>query len=203
MKAFGSAKTTSWLAAAAALLVTLGVTISYQRGTTLAPPVAPASVSDGARCGLIAKHRVRCLALADASVDTVWRLITDYPRFPELFRSRLFELTLSKHAEQSSGRWRLVGAVSGLTRRWPFEIEVTHQRESSQSRASWERLSGVLSTNRGGWWLERRSATQTLITYEIELAQPGLPAFVINDVLLDNLPGGLEHLVDAASKGTP
>jgi uncharacterized membrane protein len=203
MKALASAKKASWLGAAAALLVLGGGLFSYRRGTTLAPPVAPLAASDGARCGLIATHRVRCLVLADVSSDTLWLLITDYPRFPDLFQSTFFELELSKHTQQSDGRWRLVGAVSGLTRRWSFEIDVTHQRSAQLSTASWEQRSGVLSTDRGAWKLEPRSGTQTLITYEIEVAQPGVPAFIINDVLLDNLPGGLEHLVDVASQGAP
>jgi uncharacterized membrane protein len=203
MKALGSAKKASWLGAAAAVLVLGGGLFSYRRGTTLAPPLAPEAVSDGARCGLIATHRVRCLALADVSSDTLWLVITDYARFPDLFKSTFFELQLSKYKEQSNGRWRLEGAVTGLTRRWPFEIDVTHQRSAELNTASWEQLSGVLSVNRGAWQLEPRSGTRTLLTYEIEVAQPGVPAFIINDVLLDNLPGGLEHLVDVASRGAP
>lgn len=193
----------SWLALMATVLVAGAGVVSYRRGTTLAPPLAPSSVADGARCGLIATHRIRCVVLARAPLDQVWAIITDYPRFPELFRSPLFAFELSSHERRADGHWRLVGAVSGLTQRWPFEIETTHVRSAERSTATWEQLSGVLATDRGGWTLEARSPGETSISYEIEVVLRGAPSFIVNNVLLDTLPGGIAQLANAASQGAP
>jgi hypothetical protein len=197
------ARKLTWLGSLSAVLVVGLVAASYHRGTTLSPPVAPASPTDGARCGLIAPHRVRCVALANAPMSVVWGLITDYPRFPELFRGPLFQLELSTHEQQPDGQWRLVGAVSGLMQRWPFEIAAKHTPSANLDLATWEQTSGVLAVDRGSWTLRPRSDTETLVSYEIEVVKPGAPSFVINDVLLDTLPAGIEHLTAVASKAAP
>jgi uncharacterized membrane protein len=188
----------------AATVLALGVlAFSYRRGTKLAPPALPASAADGARCGLVGEHRVRCVLIAPASVDQVWAQVTGYAHYPELFHSPLFRLELSSSQADAGERWRLRGSVAGWFYSWPFEVETTHLQTSELRTVSWEQLSGALKVDRGVWKLEPRSAHETRITYEIEVAVEGAPPFIVNDMLLDNLPAGLEHLAEVASKAAP
>ena len=162
------------------------------RGTLVQTPVDPSAAGDGVVCGLNrlddGSKRARCALFIDAPIDAVWGVITDYPHYPQIFPY----LRTVAFANEPDGRVHMSGVASTkMYRDWPFDLYLVNQVTPELRTASWDEPGGRLTTNRGNWTARRISATQTLLSYSLEITVRHLPHFILRNVLLDHIPAVL------------
>jgi len=180
------------LAAVAALVAALAV-VAVVRGTwASATPDDPATSADGVRTQLYldadGHKKVRCSAVLDYPAERVWAVVTDYPRFPQIFGAvtPLADLTVDGTERLPDGRTSLTGRVASRLGTWPVDVRITHQASPERYVASWDEARGD-DVNRGSWTIVPLGPDRCRAVYLLEVRVPRYPAFVVNDVLLGQL----------------
>jgi uncharacterized membrane protein len=172
---------------------------AYIRGTWAdTTPRDPASPADGVVCHLYrtpdGHTPVRCAVLLDHPIDKVWKVITDYDRYGEIFptlRSAPVKVTRG-----GAERVHLSGLASSVFGDWPFDIHITHE-ESPQNRiASWHDRGADVLVNRGSWKLTPKGEGRTLLVYSLEVEIKGYPNFLVRNILLGRQPGVVQAVID-------
>jgi hypothetical protein len=194
-----------WVMIGAALVTTLLIALPavglYVRGTRAGEPVDPTTIEQGARCGLVRRGEavpVRCAMIVDAPPDRVWAIIADYRRFADLFKSRTWRLEFERVEPEGADGFHVVGAVRSVLGTWPIDVQMRHAQRDGVRTASWDASDGW-DVNRGGWSVGPAAGGRTLLAYELEVRTRRSPRFLINDVLLDQLPHMLRTVGRAAA----
>lgn len=177
-----------WIAfGASTLFVGVFFLYAFIRGT-LADTVEknPTNVSQGVLTQLFQNAQgqkiVRGALIIEASPEKVWKTITDYPKFPEVF-SNMKELKVVK---EEGGTSQIQGLAHTFLGDYPFEITVKHQSSEKEFKASWDQATDLLKVNRGSWTLTPIE-NQTLVVYTLELEVKSFPKFLVRDFLLTQL----------------
>jgi hypothetical protein len=188
----------------AAIVTTLLIAVPtlglYMRGTRAGSLEDPTSPEQGARCGLIRRGDavpVRCAMIVQAPPDRVWAIIADYRRFADLFDSRVWRLGFDRVEPDGSDGFHVVGAVRSVLGTWPIDVRMRHAEQGGVRTASWDASDGW-DANRGGWSVAPAADGRTLLAYELEVRTRRAPTFLVNDVLLDQLPHMLRTVARAA-----
>lgn len=180
--------------------------VLYVRGTRTGELVEPTTIEQGVRCALVRKGEavpVRCAMIVDAPPDRVWSIIADYRRFADLFDSRTWRLEFERVEPEGADRFHVVGAVRSVLGTWPIDVRMQHAERDGVRTASWDASDGW-DVNRGGWSVAPAAEGRTLLAYELEVRTRRSPRFLINDVLLDQLPHMLRTVAGAATaQGEP
>jgi hypothetical protein len=187
-------------AAATALALAIPTLVLYWRGTRIVELREPTAAAEGPRCGLIQRGDVspiRCAMLVEAPPERVWAVIADYRAFGDLFQSRLWRLDFDRVDPDGTDGVRVVGFVRSVLGTWPIDVRMQHAEGEGVRTASWDASDGW-DMNRGGWSVAPAPGGGTLLSYEIEVRTRRAPRFLINDVLLDQLPGMLRTVARAA-----
>lgn len=109
------------------------------------------------------------IGYVDAPLETVWRVITDYDRYPKMFPSILKSETRKKDG-------LLEHHYSLLDYPWPFPDRWTlnaieHHRDRRE--ISWKRIEGTVKELEGSWQLYPEGE-RTLVVYSARF-DPGIP----------------------------
>jgi uncharacterized protein YndB with AHSA1/START domain len=124
--------------------------------------------------------QVRCAVMLDCPLQEVWKTLTDYEHFRDVFPF----LIASETAPEPGGRQHLKETISSFLGDWQFEISITHTETPEKCVASWDQPGGDLSVNRGSWTLTAAGAGKTLAVYVLEAEVRRFPAFAVRNVLL-------------------
>ena len=194
------------LAAVATLVAALGLT-AVARGTWASPePVDPATAADGVRTQLFldsdGRKKVRCSAVLDYPAERVWAVVTDYPRFPQVFgaASPLADISIDGAEALPDGRYHLTGSVRSRLGTWPVDVKVRHEPSPERYVASWDESRGD-EVNRGSWTIVPLGPDRCRAVYLLEVRVPHYPAFVVNDVLLGQLGKVVAAVRDDLARG--
>jgi uncharacterized protein YndB with AHSA1/START domain len=182
------------------VLMAIPGAVLFVRGTRAGELADPTTSEQGARCGLVRRGEqvpVRCAMIVDAPPDRVWAIIADYRRFADLFDSRMWRLELGQVDPEGENAYHVVGAVRSVLGTWPIDVRMRHAERDGVRRASWDASDGW-DVNRGGWSVAPAADGRTLLAYELEVRTRRSPTFLINDVLLDQLPHMLRTVARAA-----
>jgi uncharacterized membrane protein len=167
-------------------------------------PRDPATSADGIICQLLQTpegHRpVRCAVVLDHPIDSVWKVVTDYERYHEIFPTLSSKPVTA--VRDGDTRARVSGMASSLLGDWPFEINVKHEEFAQKRVAAWEGSSDQVKLNRGSWTLLPKDGGRTLLVYSLEVQLAGYPTWVVNNVLLSRQPGVVQAVIDRL-KGQP
>lgn len=196
-----------WLIVALALFfvgVAAGV---YVRGTWADPAVRnPGSSAEGAVCQLYrtagGAKVVRCARVLDHPPREVWQAITDYEKFPQIFGARHWQMEVSKVSPMAQGRRRMTGQVRSIVGTFPVDVVIRHSRSKTGGTASWDAPSGKITANRGHWQVTPLEGGKTLLVYELEIQLEGYPRFLVNNVLLSQMPNAVQAVADWLSGQT-
>lgn len=153
----------------------------------------PSTVADGPVCQLFLEKPpdqkvVRCAMLLGFSAEEVWRVVTDYDHFDEIFpylhsTRATCEGGNDKHR---TATYHLTGMVhSKLFGDWPFDTHVEH-RELSRT-VSWIERGHRVTYNAGSWEMIAKGPQQTLLVYSLAVEVTPFPDSVVRNVLLDHV----------------
>jgi uncharacterized protein YndB with AHSA1/START domain len=184
------------LAASAVLLIVFVV-----RGTwTDSEPKNPTSSADRTVTQLFrtpeGRTQIRCARLMDVPIADVWRAVTDYPHFPEMFPT----VKAAMSVRDPDGRFHVVLEVDTPLGRWPVDVRITHEEGPEKRVASWDEPTGSITTNRGSWTLSPAGPDKTLVVYALEVEIRRYPNFLVRNVLLSRQKSVLNSFVDAVMK---
>jgi hypothetical protein len=187
------------------LLVLLAVLVLVVRGTWAdTVPKDPTSSAEGAMSQLYqspdGRKQVRCARVLDFPATAVWKVVTDYNHFGDIFpyeRSVTGEL-------QPDGQWRVRGIAHAWPYgEWPFDVYVTQRETPDGYRASWDNPGGDLTVNRGSWEVTPlQGPAQTLLVLSLEFEVRPFTTFYIRNALLHRLKGMLAA-VDTRLRNPP
>lgn len=185
------------LMAAAALLLLLAFLV---RGTwSTSEARNPASSAEGVVTQLFrtpdGRKQVRCARVVDRPAAELWRALTDYDRFPELFPTVLSATS----AREPDGRFRVKMEVDTPLGKWPVDVRIRHQ-ESPPYVADWDEPSGSITTNRGSWTLTPVASDKTLLVYALEVEFRQFPNVLVRNVFLSRQKGVVNALAAAVLK---
>jgi uncharacterized membrane protein len=155
-------------------------------------PLNPSTSAEGPAVQLYqtadGRKQVRAAAVVDFPLEDVWRVVTDYEHFPEIFP----DITSCRATPDPDGRHHRVKAVLATwAGEWPLEARVRHDEYLDDCVAMWDEPSGDLTVNRGNWTLLRSGPDQTLVICTWELEARPYPAFVVRNALLSRLKPAL------------
>jgi carbon monoxide dehydrogenase subunit G len=155
-------------------------------------PRNPAHSGEGSRCQLLRTAdghiEVRCARVFDRPPEEVWRVVTDYDHFAEIFPH-----VLSSRAEQEGpDLYAVSGVVATPVGNWTFATRVRHKESADEYLASWDEPGGDLRTARGYWKLTRLDSGRTLLAYAQEIEVRSCPAFLLRALLRVQLPSVVE-----------
>lgn len=123
----------------------------------------------------------------NAPVETVWKVITDYERYPEFLADakRVVVRNRSGNVLELENEISIVGTSVKYTLRMV---------EEPPKKVSWSLVSGAfMKSNDGGWMLESLAADRTRARYTIDIGVGMLvPKAVINTLVDAGLPKMLE-----------
>ncbi|MCI0459378.1 MAG: SRPBCC family protein [Gemmataceae bacterium] len=184
---------------------------AYIRGTWAdSDPRDPTTVEDGIICHIYQTpegHKpVRCAVLLDRPIDRVWKVLTDYDNWSEVFPT-LHEQPI-KVTPQAGPRegirpssYHLAGMASSVLGSWPFGISVEQSETPEKRVISWsERDHGDVRLNRGSFTLIPKEGGKTLLVYSLEVELARYPNFVVRNVLLNRQPGVVRALMEYLNK---
>ena len=167
-----------------------------------AAPRNPKSTEDGVVSQLLrtgdGHKEIRCALVVAVPAERVWRTVTDYEHFAEIFPN----IAASKGVREGDGRWHLTGEVRSPVGRWPMDVRVLHDESTNQFIASWNEPHGPLKLNRGDWTVTRQSENQTLLEYHLELKVSPFPDFVVRAVLLEQLKPVMRAVAERVHQNT-
>jgi hypothetical protein len=187
-------------ALATSLAIALPALGLYVRGTKVGQLADPTAPEQGVRCGLIQRSGaipVRCAVIVEATPDRVWAIIADYRSFADLFDSRVWRLEFERVELDGVDAYHVVGAVRSMIGTWPIDVRMQHGDQGGVRTASWDASDGR-EVNRGGWSVGPAPDGRTLLAYELEVRTRRAPTFLVNDILLDQLPHLLRTVARAA-----
>jgi uncharacterized protein YndB with AHSA1/START domain len=170
---------------------------AYIRGTWAdTAPRNPTSPADGVVCQLLqtpdGAKQVRCAAVLDAAPESVWRVVTDYEHFPEVFPT----IATATARPLGDGRNHLTFGLSTPIGQLPVEAEIRHEETPDRFVASWDQPSGQVVVNRGSWVVTPAGSGRTLLVYTLDVKVRPYPDFVVRNVLLSRQPS----IVDAVRR---
>ena len=172
--------------AAFLLLVGGGIAGTFVRGSWADGVVkTPTTHKDGLIRQLLLKEDgrkvVRGALVVDATIDAVWRTITDYDHFAEFMPN-----VASLHsAIDPDGRIRLTGIISTIAADFPVDLHVKH--DPATFTTSWDEGTGAFTVNKGHWMLEKHGDAHTLVVYELDIEVKGYPTPVVRALVLHRL----------------
>jgi uncharacterized protein YndB with AHSA1/START domain len=186
-------------------LLALAVLVLVVRGTWADTVVKnPASSADGSVSQLYqspdGRKQVRCARILDFPAAAVWKVVTDYNHFGEIFP---YERDVTGEV-QPDGRWRVRGVAHAWPYgEWPFDVYVTQQETPEGFTASWDDPGGALTANRGSWVVTPLGPDRTLLVLSLELEVHPFPAFYVRNALLHRLKGMLAAVDTRLRTPTP
>ena len=165
-------------------LLVLVLIAAAVRGTWAdASPNNPASAADGIATQLYnadGHKMVRCAMIVDRSPEEVWKVVTDYDHFTQIFPL----LVSSKSEQETGGRCHLIATVSSILGNYTFDIHVNHTQSPEKMVASWDEPNGAITVNRGNWTVTPAGGGKTLVAYSLETEVSPYPTFMVRNVLL-------------------
>ncbi len=172
---------------------------AYVRGTWAdTTPKDPTSSADGVVCHLYrtpdGHTPVRCAVLLDHPIDRVWKVVTDYDHYGEIFPT--LATVPVKVLRVDVGGYHLSGVAHSVLGDWPFNIHINHKVTPEQRVASWNDTAGDVRLNRGSWTLTPKGPGKTLLVYSLEVEIKGYPNFLVRNVLLSRQPGVMGAVVE-------
>jgi carbon monoxide dehydrogenase subunit G len=163
----------------------------------------PSSAADGAVSQLIAtaegRKQVRAAIIVNAAPDRVWKVVTDYDRFSDVFPN----ISTSKGVRDPDGRWHVTGEVRSLVGSWPMDLHVQHQESNGKSVASWDEPHGAWKVNRGSWVVTEDGPGETLLQYNLEIKVSPFPDFIVRAILLEELKPVMRAVANRAERNQP
>lgn len=189
----------------AAILAIAGVA-AYVRGSLVdAQEKDPASAGEPVRCQIIdrgaGRRPVRCVKRIDAPPAAVAAIVRDYGRFPEMFSAKSVGLSLTEITPEPGDVVHLVGRMRTPVHTWPLDVRVRHETKDGDVHvASWSEPQGAMMANRGAWTIKPAPGGGSLLVYELEVTAPHVPRFLVNDVLLAEIPFPVGRVAEAARK---
>lgn len=185
----------------ASLAFAILAAIVYIRGSvTDSSARDPRSSSEGLAVQLYrepgGRTQVRCSAVLDYPPASVWAVVTDYARFPEIFKTLLWRVSVSRSEREADGRVHLVGELRTPLGGFPMDVRVLHAETDGKNTASWDAASGRIRTNRGSWTVSSAGPGAALLVYSLEVSVSPFPDFLVNSVLRDQV----RHAVNAVRR---
>lgn len=179
------------LLTAGALLLTLVLRGTLARSDTPRPVDGPLShlwlQPDGRKV-------VRAAIVVERPAARVWGLLTDYPRFPDVFPS----VSKASSTVEPDGRHRLQATVSAsLLGTWDVDVRIRHE---DGRVASWDQPGGDILHNRGSWTLTKLDENRTLVEYLLDVEIANYPDWFVRAILRGRAKGILRALDEAARK---
>ncbi len=163
-------------------------------------PRNPGSASDGVVTQLLrttdARKQLRAAVVVRALPDRVWKVVTDYDHFSEVFPN----ISTSKGMREPDGRWHVTGEVRSIVGRWPMDLHVRHEESTAGFVASWNEPYGAWKINRGSWVVTQHGAGEALLEYNLELKVSPFPDFVVRAVLLGQLKPVMRAVASRAER---
>jgi hypothetical protein len=190
-----------------AILAILGVA-AFVRGSVVdTAEKDPASANEPVRCQIIdrggGRRPVRCVKRIDAAPGAVAAIVRDYGRFHEMFSAKSVGLSLTEITPEAGDVVHLVGRIHTPVHTWPLDVRVQHEtKEGDVHVASWSEPRGAMMANRGAWTVKPAPGGGALLVYELEVDAPHVPRFLVNDVLLAEIPFPVGRVAEAA-RGRP
>jgi len=165
---------------------------------TDAEPRNPSSPANGVVTQILRTtdggKKIRCATIVANSPEQVWKVVTDYDHFSEIFPN----IRTSKGVRDPDGRWHLTGEVRSIIGHWPMDLHVRHEESAPKFVASWDEPYGSWKVNRGSWVVTPHGSGETLLEYNLELTVSPFPDFVVRSVLLDQLKPILKAVANRA-----
>lgn len=132
---------------------------------------------------------VRSALVVERPAADVFAVLTAYERFPEVFRGLWWDLSLEAVERQGEASARLRGRIDVPLRAFPIDVVVHHARGAAGFAARWDASSddaaaGGRVVNRGSWEVRPLGPARSLLVYTLEVRQPGVPAFLVTNVVL-------------------
>jgi hypothetical protein len=190
---------------ATAVLAAIGVA-AFVRGSLVDTVERdPATSDEPVRCQILdrggGQRPVRCVKRIDAPPAAVAAIVRDYGRFPEMFSARFVGLSLTEVTPEPGDVVHLVGRIRTPVYTWPLDVRVRHEtRDGDVHVASWAEPRGAMMGNRGAWTIKPAGGGGSLLSYELEVDAPRAPRFLVNDVLLAEIPFPVGRVAEAARK---
>jgi hypothetical protein len=145
------------------------------------------------------RKQIRCATIVASSPEQVWKVVTDYDHFSEIFPN----IGASKGVRDPDGRWHITGEVRSIISRWPMDLHVRHEESAPKFVASWDEPYGSWKVNRGSWVVTQHGPDESLLEYNLELKVSPFPDFVVRAVLLDQLKPVLKAVANRAQQAQP
>ncbi len=120
--------------------------------------------------------------LIEAPIEKVFRIITDYEKYPE-FLPEVKKIQISAR----SGNQVEVQHEVAMIKTVRYTLRLT---EDKPSRVSWSLVKGeLMRQNQGSWLLEAQGDGRTQATYSIEMTfGPLVPRAIVNALVETSLP---------------
>ncbi|MFM7165721.1 MAG: SRPBCC family protein [Planctomycetaceae bacterium] len=172
-----------------ALLLLLMTWLSIRGEWADTEPQNPMTSSEGAITQLFLAPSgkvVRSAVVIDFPRDEVWKVVTDYERFSEIF-PHVCHTNISRDPD---GRFHLSGsAEASCFGTWPFDVHISHREGSDECVAEWDNPHLDLTVNRGSWTLTSLPDNRTLAVYTLAAEVRQFPGFVVRSGLLMRIDG--------------
>lgn len=163
----------------------------------------PASAADGVVTQLLrtsaGDKQIRAAVLVQAPPENVWKVVTDYNHFSEIFPN----ISSAKGTQEADGRWHLVGEVHSIIGHWPMDLHVRHEQAAGKFVASWDEPNQTWKVNHGSWVIVPHGNSESLLEYNLQLKVSPFPDFAVRAVLLDQLKPVLKAVVKRAQENQP
>jgi uncharacterized protein YndB with AHSA1/START domain len=160
----------------------------------------PASAADGVVTQLLrnaeGRKQIRAAVIVSAPPDRVWKVVTDYDHFSEVFPT----VSTAKGVHDPDGRWHVTGEVRSIVGHWPMDLHVRHDESTNRFVASWDEPHEAWKVNRGSWVITPHGPNETLLEYNLELKVSPFPDFVVRAVLLGQLKPVLRAVANRADE---
>jgi hypothetical protein len=160
----------------------------------------PTSTTDGVVTQLFqtaeGRKQIRAAVIVNASADRVWKVVTDYDHFSDVFPN----ISTSKGVRDPDGRWHVTGEVRTIVGSWPMDLHVQHEESAERSVASWDEPHGAWKVNRGSWVVTPHGNGETLLEYNLELKISPFPDFVVRAALLEQLKPVMKAVANRAER---
>jgi hypothetical protein len=173
-----------WLAVAAPLTVVVLLGWAFALGALAETPAEPGpapvvQVIDEPDLG----RHVRAMVKVPYSVEEVWQVLTDHDRYgdicPYLHRPN-FEPDPARTT-------RLTGRIQGLANTFPLDVELHHEQDLNEYRATWDTGDADVPVNRGRWTVRRLGHRESVIEVAVAVEVRGVPTFLVRLILRDRL----------------
>lgn len=161
----------------------------------------PRSSAEGTLCQLYrapdGHTLVRCARIFDHAPEAVWRVVTDYDHFSEIFP----QVRAAQAEKEADDLYLLSGTVSTPIGPWEFRTHVRHKESPDHYVASWDEPGGQLTVARGSWDLTRLEGGRTLLVYTQEVELAGYPTPFVRAALRTQLPRTVEVIERRLQRG--